>query len=185
MNVTKYQLPTLTCNQSESASILEIVIHTILFQRTLGIAVTPKEIESYLFDNLSYIAIDDEYILNQVKHDLIRICQEKEGNKLPIVLSLYYGVKKYGILGEYYEKIEFERWSITLEYVIDRIFADENTLEHKISEIITTIVSISELPLQLPNHEKFSFTITNPSIPLQHSIVYDMFASASRMFGTP
>jgi hypothetical protein len=184
MNVTKYQLPTLICNQSESVSILEIVIHTILFQRTLGIEVTPKDTESYLFDNLSYVAIDDDRIINKVKHDLICIYQEKEGNTLPVIISLYYAIKKYGILGEYYEKIEFERWSITLEYMLDKTFVDENTLENKILEMITMIASVSELPIQLPNHEKFSFTITS-STPKQNGIVYDMFASASRMFGTP
>ena len=185
MNVTKYQLPTLICNQTESASILEIVIHTILFQRTLGMIVIPKETESYLFDNLSYVAIDNDRILNQVKHDLIHICQEKEGNTLPIIISLYHGVKKYGILGEYYEKLEFERWSITLEHVVDKTFADENTLENKIVEIINIILAVPELPIQLPNHEKFSFTITSSSAPIQNSLVYDMFASATRMFGTP
>ena len=184
MNVNKFQLPTITCNHSQSSSILEIVIHTILFNRTLGIRVTPKEIESYLFDDLVYIAMDDDQIINTVKHDVIHLCQKREGNLLPIVLSLYYSVKKYGILGEYDEKIEFERWSIHLQYVSEKTFAEENTLEKEIRTVIHAILSVQELPLHLPQYEKFSYSIVN-STPRQNGMVYDMFASASRMFGTP
>jgi hypothetical protein len=184
MNVAKYQLPTITCNHSQSASILEILIHTILFNRTLGIRMTPKEIESYLFDDLEYVAINDERIINDVKHDLINLCETREGNILPITLSLYYSIKKYGILGEYDEKIEFERWSILLQYVKEKTFAEENKLEQEIRGAINTILSVQELPLQLPPYEKFSFAITN-STPRQNGLMYDMFASATRMFGTP
>ena len=184
MNVAKYQLPTITCNHSQSASILEILVHTILFNRTLGIRVTPKEIESYLFDDLEYVAINDERIINDVKHDLINLCQTREGNTLPIILSLYYAVKKYGILGEYDEKIEFERWSIVLQFVKEKTFAEENKLEQDIRATINAILSVEELPLQMPQYEKFSFNIANAT-PRQNGLMYDMFASASRMFGTP
>jgi hypothetical protein len=184
MNVNKFQLPTITCNYSQSASILEIVIHTILFSRTIGMRVTPKEIDSYLFDDLSYTAIDNDEIINEVKHEIIRICQTRDDKTLPLILSLYHSTKKYGILGEYYEKTEFERWFITLEYVSEKIFAEETILEYQIREVIQNIISVHELPLQFPNHEKFSFTITN-STPKQNGLMYDMFASASRMFGTP
>lgn len=184
MNVKKFHLPTITCNRSESTSILEILVHTILFNRTLGIRVTPKKIESYLFDDLDYSAIDDERLIDNVKHEVIRICETREGNILPLIVSLYDSTKKYGIFGEYYEKIEFERWSISLQYVSERTFAEEKTLEKEIQAAIHVILSVQELPTQMPNSEKFSFTITN-SAPKQNGIMYDMFASASRMFGTP
>ena len=184
MNVSKFKLQTLTCNHSQSASILEIIIHTILFNRTIGIPTIPKEIESYLFDDLYYVAIDDDKTLNTVKHELIRISQIKDEDDISIILSLYYSIKKYGILGEYDEKIEFERWTIPLHYVTDKIFVEENELQQKIQDSIHLILSVEEIPVQMPNRERFSFTITN-SIPKQTGIVYDMFASASRMFSTP
>ena len=184
MNIIKIQLPTITCNHSQSASILEIIIHTILFQRTIGMRVKPREIESYLFDDLVYVAIDDDTIINRIKHELIRICQTKEGNSLPIVLSLYYSIKRYGFLGEYYEKVEFERWSITLQHALHKTFVDEHKLQSEIQLTLHTILSNHDLPLQLPNHEQFSFMIVN-SASKQSGLMYDMLESASRMFGTP
>jgi Autophagy-related protein 101 len=184
MNITKFQLPTIKCNTSQSASILEILIHTILFTRTIGMRVVAKEIDSYLFDDLVYTAIHDDEIISNVKHEIIHICQTREGNTLPLLLSLYHSTKKYGILGEYHEKLEFERWFITLEYVLEKTFAEETILEYQIRDAIQTIISVEDLPLQFPNNEKFSFSIVNTT-PKQNGLMYDMFASASRMFGTP
>ena len=184
MNIHKFQTPKITCHPSQSASILEMLIHTILFNRTIGMRVTPKETESYLFDDLFYTAIDDDKIMDKVKHDVIDICQRREGNMLPLIVSLYQSTKKYGILGEYHEKMEYERWSIPLHYVSEKIFAEENILEYEIRAAIQMILSVQELPLDLPHQETFSFTITNPTSK-QNGLMYDMFASASRMFGTP
>ena len=184
MNIYKFQTPTIRCNPAHTASILEMLIHTILFNRTIGMRVTPKEIESYLFDDLFYTAIDDDKIMDKVKHDVIGLCQTREGSMVSFILSLYHSTKKYGILGEYHEKMEFERWSIPLHYVSEKIFAEENILEYEIRAAIQMILSVQELPLDLPHQETFSFTITNPTSK-QNGLVYDMFASASRMFGTP
>ena len=184
MNITKFQLPSIICNHHQTFPILEMVAHAVLFHRTTGIPVIPKEVESCLFDDLVYTIIDDEPIQKKVKEELNHITDSEKKSVLPIVISLYDSVKKYGILGEYYEKLEFERWKVDLHYVIQHSFADEDNMMNQLRAVLDAIMNVHELPGHRPNYDKFSFSIKDASAQKDGSF-YDMFKGIPRMFGTP
>lgn len=184
MNVNKIQLPPITCNHNQAKPVLEIIVHNILFCRTLGVRVSCKEVESYFFDDVMYVVIDDDNIINIVKQELTNVCQSNNEDMLPITISLFYSIKKNGILGEYDEKIEFERWKIDLNLMSYRSFVEEDVLRNEIKAAVDTILNYQELPEQMPNYEKFSFHITSV-VPHKDGGIYDMIRSLPRMFATP
>ena len=57
------------------------LLHTILFNRALGMAVSPKEVDSEVFENLSYVRVDDVAITKHVETSVEKFMQmlEKSG----------------------------------------------------------------------------------------------------------
>lgn len=180
MNVNIIKLPQITCHHSHTKSILEIITHTILFSRVVGIPIKADTLESALFDDLVYPIITHTKIEQSIKDQIQSIIQLPSKRVQTIIISLYYCTKSYGILGTYTEKNEYERWKIDLNYTRDYSIEDMRT---DIRDIVSTIIDYKEFPIQLPNEEKFAFGITQANTA--DSPYYDLFGSLPKIFGTP
>lgn len=180
MNVNIIRLPSITCHHSHTKAILEAIVNTILFTRTAGMPILPRTVESYLFEDLNYSIINRTVVQDEITKQIKEIVQLPSSKFHVINVSLYYSVKKYGFLGEYMEKNEFERWKIELYYT--RGYTMENMRE-EMNTIMNTILNYSEIPQQLPSEEKFSFSITHTTSA--SSPYYDLFGSIPKLFGTP
>ncbi len=104
-------------NFSHTLSFLKCMLHTILFQRIPRL-VKPKDM--FLFDNISYVKIDDSEIDRMIedKIDEIRhLLGKNTGNK--IFITLYKSIKKKGWLGMISEELtQLERWNLSI-YITD------------------------------------------------------------------
>lgn len=180
MNVNIIRLPPITCHHSHSKAILEAVANTILFTRTAGMPILPSTVESYLFEDLIYPIINRTVVQEDINKQIKEIIELPSSKFHAINISLYICTKKYGFLGAYMEKNEFERWKIELYYT--RGYTMENMRE-EMNKIMDTILNYSEVPQQLPNDEKFSFSITHTTSI--GSPYYDILGSIPKIFGTP
>jgi len=180
MNINIIRLPPITCHHSHTKSLLEIITHNILFNRMIGIPIKADTAESTLFDDVTYPLVTHTKIQQNIKEQIQEITQLASNRVQSIVISLYYCTKTYGILGTYVEKNEYERWKIDLHYTRDYSIED---MRVDIDEIVRNIIDYKELPIQLPNEEKFAFSITQANTT--ESPYYDLFGSLPKIFGTP
>jgi hypothetical protein len=117
------------------------LLHTILFNRALGQPVTPKDVECEVFENLTYVRVDDASIVKMVESNVEQFMQsiEKSGeSKGTVRYRLHFAVecladaivtvppqvglaffaktvkKAWGGLTTKEEKVFWERWTIAI-----------------------------------------------------------------------
>ena len=66
MNIYTIKLDPIVLRRDQAYYALQAIIHTILVQRTIGLTIKPKEMDSPAFD-LTYIMIDDRALIDKVE----------------------------------------------------------------------------------------------------------------------
>jgi len=151
MNVYTIKLDPIVLRRDQAYYALQAIIHTILVQRTIGLTIKPKEMDSPAFD-LTYIMIDDRALIDKVETK-IRELVKSMGQRMRFCLTLCSDVTNYGFLGSYIEHAEWERW------YIEFIFAGKaDSLENTMNSILD---HCSVPPQHIPTTD-FFFDLIDP-----------------------
>jgi len=172
MNTTKHTLTDIIVTSNQVYYVVKACIHTILFNRLLGNSVRAKDVSCPLFDSLNYTMIDSEEIERKVHTILMSICNKRDKDTLTIYLLLYIEISKYGFLGEYKEKIEWERWCM-------KVTISNRCDEEKINQMIDTILDQCMSHHTVPLIKNVSFDITTSTE--KETSFFDLFRSVPRI----
>jgi len=115
MNLENFEIKSIEVERFQLKDVLRSLINTIVFNRALGSGVVAKEVDCEVFEQISYVKVDDVAINKQIETDIETFCQtlEKEGKGV-LCLSFYAKSVKKGWLSKTEEKTTWERWLINL-----------------------------------------------------------------------
>lgn len=151
MNVYTVKLDPIVLRRDQAYYALQAIIHTILVQRTIGLTIKPKDVDSPAFD-LTYIMIDDPVIADKVETK-IRELVKSMSQRMRFCLTLCSDITNYGFMGSYIEHCEWERW------YIEFIFAGKaESLQDTMNSILD---HCSVPPHHIPTTE-FFFDLIDP-----------------------
>jgi len=169
MNVYTLKLDPIEIRHDQAYHTLHAILHTILLQRTIGIPIRPKELQSPVFDDLIYTIIDDDTIQQQVDLQLREITKNIEHQKkMRIYLSLCARTIKYGFMGAYTEHLEWERWYVELHF--------STTAAHSLEKTIKSILEHCSVPPQYIPTSNFSFDIIDVNASSMFDVLKPFFS---------
>ena len=184
MNYPKFELGPLNVGCDDIKPVLQCLIHTILFHRTLGV-VHPREITSDIFQNISYMTCSSDNIYKKIEEKIEYVIDNQNNdslysNKSGKIIVTFYEAKTnkqwFGLNGV--TKEYWERWDINLNIKskkeIDLIKLEKNVKENIIKIIEKTNSYFQHLP-KLPKQDELKSLISYPfeiNIPNKKDLTY-------------
>jgi autophagy-related protein 101 len=111
------ELPIVEAGPHQLREILRCLIHTIVFNRTLGY-VKPRDVDSELFD-ITYVKCDDPEIEAKVETSISDICSSVDrrpaDHAVQLCLAFYELRKKAAWFGSKDERLYWEQWFIKIQ----------------------------------------------------------------------
>lgn len=182
MNLPVYTTDTLLLEKCHAESVLESMIHTLLFHRMIYKKVKPKEATNPVYDRLHYVMIDDDR-LHQVVSEKIRIALDTLKERVAGTISIiFYCTKRESGWFSGAEQIEVEKWSIPIQWhkLYDKSITHlhkERHIKHAYESFIAMLSSapvpvyqvINDLPFDIIDSDKssslkdiFQFIVSGP-----------------------
>jgi Autophagy-related protein 101 len=168
MNVHTIKLDPIEIRNDQTTYTLHTILHTILLQRTIGIPITPREVQSPVFDDLIYTIIDDKAIKDKVDAKIKEVAEQVEHRKkMRICLALCSDTTKYGLMGSYTDHIEWERWHIELHF---------SAAAHSLEKTMNSILEQCRVPPQHIPVNNFYFDIIDMDASSMFDILKPFFS---------
>jgi len=159
MEILSHTLNELESDLQKVGECLRVVLHSILFQRELGL-VKPQQIRSSL--GLSYYTLDD-FVANNAIEQFLQDFEKQlvSGNSYIVKLSFYKSSKSKAFLVEQNKKLLWEQWEIPLN-----LFEETHNTEELAEALRDCIVDIVRVVDQsrnsIPFIDNFQELITFP-----------------------
>ena len=187
MNLPVYTTDTLLLEQCHSESVLEAMVHTLLFHRLIYKKVKPKEATNSVYDRLHYVMIDDD-TLHRAVTEKIRIALSTLKEKVAGTLSIVFYCTKGGS-GWFSkaEQVEVEKWSIPIHW--HKLYDKSITHSHKekhiklVYESFLGMLSSAPVPVYQVINDDLPFDIVDPDKSNSLKDIFQFIISGPPKFG--
>ena len=143
MNLPVYTTNTLYMDSCHATTVLESMIHTILFHRVIYKKVKPKETTNPVYDSLYYVMIEDED-LHRIVQEKIQVALQslKERKRGTLSIHFYCTQESGGWLSKK-ENVVVERWSLPIQWyeLYDRSLTTQQK-EHRVKQTYDSLLSL-------------------------------------------
>lgn len=143
MNLPVYTTETLRVDSCHAESVLESMIHTILFHRVIYKKVKPKEVTNPIYDSLYYVMIDDERLHRMVQEKTKVAVQSLKERKGGTIAVHFYCTRDSGGWLSKKENVVVERWSLPIQWY--ELYDRSHTMEQKerqIKQVYESLLSV-------------------------------------------
>jgi hypothetical protein len=157
MNLPVYTTDTLLLDTYQGESILQMVVHTILFHRWVTRRTRPKEVTNPIFDTLVYVKMDDEEIERYVSEQVARAMETIKEKATGTVALLFYRVQPASGWFRREERVEVEKWRIPIQWYEPydksvRLPVKEQRVRSVYDSLLRMLMSVSLEPI--PFHQE-------------------------------
>ncbi len=176
MNLPIYTTDILYLDICHAESVLESVIHTILFHRVIYKRVKPKEATNPVYDSLHYVMIEDEALHRLVQEKIRTALQSLKERKKGTLSVQFYCTKESGGWLSKEETVVVERWSIPIQWyeLYDRSHTTQQK-EARIKHIYESLLSLlcaAPVPVYRMGKDDMPFDVIDLEKP---SMLQDLF----------